>query len=63
MAIAFFFGIDIFLGAFISGTLSTLIIAWILGLFHSIHDRHVLKYMAHSSSPLKQTENQRFSRF
>lgn len=29
LAIAFFFGIDIFLGAFISGTLSTLIIAWI----------------------------------
>ena len=28
-AIAFFFGVDIFLGAFISGTLSTLIIAWI----------------------------------
>jgi manganese/iron transport system permease protein len=29
LAIAFFFGVDIFLGAFISGTLSTLIIAWI----------------------------------
>lgn len=29
LAIAFFFGVDIFLGAFISGTISTLIIAWI----------------------------------
>ncbi|MEB3280102.1 MAG: metal ABC transporter permease [Lyngbya sp.] len=29
LAIAFYLGIDIFLGAFISGTLSTLIIAWI----------------------------------
>lgn len=29
LAIAFFFGVDIFLGAFISGTLSTWIIAWI----------------------------------
>lgn len=29
LAIAFFFGVDIFLGAFISGILSTLIIAWI----------------------------------
>lgn len=29
LAIAFFFGVDIFVGAFISGTLSTLIIAWI----------------------------------
>ncbi len=29
LAIAFFFGIDIFLGAFISGTLSTWIITWI----------------------------------
>ncbi|NEU74630.1 metal ABC transporter permease [Hassallia byssoidea VB512170] len=29
LAIAFFFGVDIFLGAFISGTFSTLIIAWI----------------------------------
>ena len=29
LAIAFFFGVDIFLGAFISGTHSTLIIAWI----------------------------------
>jgi len=29
LAIAFFFGIDIFLGAFISGTLSTFVIAWI----------------------------------
>lgn len=28
-AIAFFFGLDIFLGAFISGTLSTFVIAWI----------------------------------
>jgi manganese/iron transport system permease protein len=29
LAIAFFFGVDIFLGAFISGTLSTFVIAWI----------------------------------
>ncbi|MBD2356010.1 metal ABC transporter permease [Tolypothrix sp. FACHB-123] len=29
LAIAFFFGVDIFIGAFISGTISTLIIAWI----------------------------------
>lgn len=29
LAIAFFFGVDIFLGAFISGTLSTWVIAWI----------------------------------
>jgi manganese/iron transport system permease protein len=29
LAIAFFFGIDIFIGAFISGTLSTLMIGWI----------------------------------
>ncbi|HBY78862.1 MAG TPA: hypothetical protein DEG47_18090, partial [Cyanobacteria bacterium UBA11148] len=29
LAIAFYLGIDIFLGAFISGTISTLIIAWI----------------------------------
>jgi manganese/iron transport system permease protein len=29
LAIAFFLGIDIFLGAFISGTLSTFVIAWI----------------------------------
>ena len=29
LAIAFYLGIDIFLGAFISGTVSTLIIAWI----------------------------------
>ncbi len=29
LAIAFFFGVDIFVGAFISGTLSTLLIAWI----------------------------------
>lgn len=29
LAIAFFFGVDIFLGAFISGTLSTFIITWI----------------------------------
>lgn len=29
LAIAFFFGMDIFIGAFISGTLSTFIIAWI----------------------------------
>jgi manganese/iron transport system permease protein len=29
LAIAFYFGVDIFLGAFISGTLSTLVISWI----------------------------------
>ncbi len=29
LAIAFFFGVDIFIGAFISGTLSTFVIAWI----------------------------------
>ncbi|WP_250121422.1 metal ABC transporter permease [Chroococcidiopsis sp. CCMEE 29] len=29
LAIAFFFGVDIFLGAFISGTLSSFVIAWI----------------------------------
>jgi manganese/iron transport system permease protein len=29
LAIAFFFGVDIFLGAFISGTLSTFVIIWI----------------------------------
>ncbi len=29
LAIAFFFGVDIFLGAFISGTLSTFFITWI----------------------------------
>lgn len=29
LAIAFFFGIDIFLGAFVSGTTSTFVIAWI----------------------------------
>lgn len=29
LAIAFFFGVDIFFGAFISGTLSTLVVAWI----------------------------------
>lgn len=29
LAIAFFFGVDIFLGAFISGTLSTFVITWI----------------------------------
>ena len=29
LAIAFFLGIDIFLGAFISGTLSTFVITWI----------------------------------
>ncbi|HCF30088.1 MAG TPA: hypothetical protein DEV81_23455, partial [Cyanobacteria bacterium UBA11049] len=29
LAIAFFFGVDIFIGAFISGTCSTFVIAWI----------------------------------
>jgi manganese/iron transport system permease protein len=29
LAIAFFFGFDIFIGAFVSGTLSTFVIAWI----------------------------------
>jgi manganese/iron transport system permease protein len=29
LAIAFYFGIDIFFGAFISGTISTIVIAWI----------------------------------